>query len=104
LNLGLAYAEADADGLATVVIGRALDDAVDSHGYEHRHTIAIRAGLASCHAATGEQTAAAAELDRAIADCTTLLGADRPDTAELQSERAALGDPVSLPQPAQPVD
>ena len=84
------------------VLTRALGEAQETYGSAHRHTNAIRAGLACCHALSGQLMAAAAALDHAIADSTALLGADHPDTAELLADREELLAHRAPPAPVAP--
>ena len=53
-------------------------------------TVVIRSNLAHGHVSLGRADLAHAELERAAADCQTLLGVNHPDTIALRTDLALL--------------
>jgi hypothetical protein len=70
---------------AKAVLLSALDDAEQSIGTLDLLTISLRADLGDCYAALDDLYLAHFELDRAAADCETVLGDDHPYTVELRT-------------------
>jgi len=88
---------------AVSALSSALQDAEHSVGPLDELTVTIRSNLAHGHMALGRADLAHAELERAAADCQTLLGANHPDTVALRTDLALLAREVlGSVEPAEP--